>query len=85
MRFAPRPPYTLKELVADRGIVEVSTVLEVEYPSLRHRMAGRVAMSVDELYTLHLQYPQMDLLATAKDIYLMRHAVNALAKSKGKR
>ena len=76
-------PYTLKELVADQGIVEVAAVLEVEYPSLRHRMAGRVTMSVEELYTLHLQYPQLDFLATAREMYLLRHAVAALSK-KGK-
>lgn len=76
-------PYTLKELVADQGLVDVAAVLEVEYPSLRHRIAGRVSMSVEELYTLYLQYPQLDFLATAREMYLLRHATAALSK-KGK-
>lgn len=63
-------PYTLAELAYDIDAQQIASLLGMGLTGLAARLRGRTKWPVSDVYRLKLQFPQLDLEATCREIYL---------------
>ena len=63
-------PYTITELAYDVDAETICRVLDIGIGGLAARQRGRTKWPASDLFLLKLQFPQLDVEATCREIYL---------------